>query len=82
VKNAVVNYILTRQVSDRASEEELNVLEILTKSDELRRSKESVDTVPIVIKYKCTIDQVSSSLLQNSDVSFAENLVISYSLQN
>lgn len=66
----VVNYILTRQVSDKASEQELKLLEILTKSDQLRRSKESADAVPIITTYKLSINQVSSSLHQKADVSF------------
>lgn len=70
VKNMVVNYILTRQVSDKASEQELKLLEILTKSDQLRRSKESADAVPIITTYKLSINQVSSSLHQKADVSF------------
>lgn len=70
VKNVVFNYILTRKVNDKASEEELKVLNIIKKSDELRKTNEAVDAVPILATHKLSIDQVSPSLHQNGEVKF------------
>ncbi|XP_066247165.1 RNA-binding protein RO60-like isoform X2 [Euwallacea similis] len=68
LKNTVINYILTGKSSDKASEEELKVLDKIKSSDELRKTKESVDAVPILTTHKFSIHQVPSSLQQNFDV--------------
>ncbi|XP_050308777.1 RNA-binding protein RO60-like [Anthonomus grandis grandis] len=68
LKNAVINYILTKKVSDKATDEELEVLQVLLKADELRRSKEPLNALPIIAAFNFTMEQVSTSLHQNGDV--------------
>ncbi|CAG9769574.1 unnamed protein product [Ceutorhynchus assimilis] len=68
LKNVVVNYILNKKLSDKATDEELEVLDIILKSDKLKRTNEVVEAVPILTTHKFTMNQVSSRLHENAEV--------------
>ncbi|KAL1491591.1 hypothetical protein ABEB36_012166 [Hypothenemus hampei] len=68
LKNVVVNYILNGKVTNQASEEELEVLKVIKKAEELRRTTHAVNAIPIVVSEKFTMDQVSVKLQQNPQV--------------
>lgn len=68
LKNVVINYILTRKPTDKETEEQQKILDIIKKSDELRSTQEPVNAIPILSELKLTIQQVSPSLRQNGEI--------------
>ncbi|KAJ8921963.1 hypothetical protein NQ315_008597 [Exocentrus adspersus] len=82
--NVVINFILTKKAPDSAGDnEKIQVLNILNKSETLRKTKDHKVAVPIIAELKATINQVQSSLRKSAEVwnAVLPNMTLSQVLQ-
>ncbi|CAH1980455.1 unnamed protein product [Acanthoscelides obtectus] len=68
VKQALMNYILYKNVSEDANQEAKTCIELMQKSEQLRSAKEPTVALPIINELKATIHQVEPSLRKSADV--------------
>lgn len=69
VKNVVINYILFKKTNDKDGDSEAkNIIDVLKKSETLRKTKDHKVAVPIIAELKATISQVEPSLRKSAEV--------------
>nr|XP_023012996.1 60 kDa SS-A/Ro ribonucleoprotein-like [Leptinotarsa decemlineata] len=83
LKNMVINYILLKKLNDKDNEDEKKIIDIMQKSEILRKTKDHKVAVPLISELKATINQVEPSLRKSAEVwnSVLLNMTISDILQ-
>ncbi|CAG9865364.1 unnamed protein product [Phyllotreta striolata] len=66
--NAVVNYILTNKIVDNNDDEAKKLIEVMRKSDTLRKTSDLKIAVPLIEELKATIHQVEPKLKKSAEV--------------